>query len=58
MVRVLIAGTVGAATLGIAGFFWGAHIPDERAGEIAVLMGKVGAAVGFTVGAVIAASYL
>lgn len=51
MVKVLLAGAAGAAALGAAGFWLGAMVPDERAGEAAVFMAKVGAAVGFVVGA-------
>lgn len=58
MVKVLVAGAVGAAALGVAGFAWGATVPDERAGEIAVVMGKIGAAAGFVVGAGIALLWL
>jgi hypothetical protein len=58
MVKVLIAGAVGAVVLGFAGFVWGAGVPDERAGEVASMLAKVGAAAGFVVGAGIALLFL
>jgi hypothetical protein len=50
-VYVLGGGALGAAVLGGAGFFYGASIPAERAGEAAIMLAQIGAAVGFVAGA-------
>ena len=58
MVKLLVAGAAGAVALGLAGFAFGASVPDERAGEAAVRLAQVGAVVGFALGAAAAALLL
>jgi hypothetical protein len=47
---VLIGAASGAVSLGIVGFVFGAGVADERAGEAAILLGKIGAALGLALG--------
>ena len=51
---VLLGAAVGAAVLGVAGFVFGASVPDERAGEAAALVAKIGAGVGALLGGALA----
>lgn len=52
---VLSGAAIGALVLGVAGFVFGASVPDERAGEAAALVAKIGAGVGALLGGALGA---
>ncbi len=50
--KIVGCAVAGAIGLGFVGFVLGARVPDERAGEIAVMLARGGAVVGAVLGAV------
>lgn len=54
---ISIGAAIGGVGLGLAGFVVGAGVPDERAGEAASLLAKIGLGVGALLGAAIGAGY-
>ncbi len=54
---VSIGAAIVGVGLGLAGFIVGAGVPDERAGEAASLLAKIGLGVGALLGAAIGAGY-
>lgn len=51
--RIVGFALAGAVGLGIAGFVFGARVPDERAGEIATMLGWGGVLAGAVIGAAV-----
>jgi hypothetical protein len=53
---VLIGAGIGSVVLGIVGFVWGARVPDERAGEVAITLGQIGLGLGLFAGSAVGAA--